>query len=271
MPFLMLRDGTRIHYRLRGRGAPAFLFVHGWCSNLAHWDAQVRHFARRHRVLAVDRRGHGRSGVSAAGYSAAQHADDLAAVMRRVRMRGAIAVAHAGGGPAALALAAAHPERVRALVLVDSRIGPAARLGDPGDPAGAALEAIAAGLERAEGRAFLRRMYAGFFGPHAGQAGSQALADALRTPLAVAAAEIRSLAIDSEALARSLAQPVLWLSVEAVDQAALAGTFRRVQFGQLVGSGHFPQIEVPEQLDAMIERFVATQGTRRSRDAQQES
>lgn len=258
MPFLTLRDGTRIHYRLRGRGAPAFLFIHGWCSNLAHWNAQIRHFARRHRVLAVDRRGHGRSDAPAEGYTAAQHADDLAAVMRSVRMRGAIAVGHAGGGPAALALAAAHAGLVRALVLVDSRIGPAARLGDPSDPAGVALGGIAAALEGPRGRDSLHQMYAGFFGPHAGRAGKRVLADAVCTPLAVAAAEIRSLAVDSADLARSLAQPVLWLSVEAADQAALAAVFRSVQVGQVVGSGHFPQIEVPAQLNAMIERFVET-------------
>jgi pimeloyl-ACP methyl ester carboxylesterase len=253
-----MRDGTRIHYRMRGRGAPAFVFVHGWCSNLTHWDAQLRHFGRRHRVLAVDRRGHGRSDAPAVGYAADRHAEDLAELMRSVAMRGAIAVGHAGGGPTTLALAAAHPRLVRALVLVDSRIDRAARLGDPSDPAGAALGGVAAALEDARGTDFLRELYGGFFSPHAGRAGRQALEDALRTPLAVAAAEIRSLAIDSEALARSLAQPVLWLSVGAADQAALAAVFRRVQFGQLVGSGHFPHIEVPAQLNAMIERFVAT-------------
>jgi pimeloyl-ACP methyl ester carboxylesterase len=258
VPTLTTAEGTRLFYRVLGRGRPALVFVHGWCSNLEHWSAQLRHFGRRHRVVALDRRGHGRSAAPAGGYTAAQHAADLAAVARRERIRGAVVVAHAGGGPAALAFARAHPDLARALVLVDSRVAPAARLDDPDDPAGAALGAIAARLEGPDGAAALREMYAGFFGPHAGPAGRRALAEALATPLAVAAAELRSLAVDSEALARALAQPVLWLSVAAADQPALARVFRHVQFGQLVGSGHFPHVEVPDQLNAMIARFVAT-------------
>lgn len=258
MPTHTTRDGTRIFYRLRGRGRPAFVFVHGWCSRLEHWDAQVRHFARRHRVLAVDRRGHGRSGVPPAGYTVEQHASDLAELMRAVKLRGAVVAAHAGGGPAALALARNEPRLVRALVLVDSRIGPAARLDDPADPAGAAFAGILAGLAGTQGARQLRTMYAGFFSPHAGRAGRRALAEAMETPLAVAVAELRSLAIDTLAIARELEQPVLWIGVAPADPPLLASAFRNLQLGQVVGSGHFPQLEVPQQVDAMIERFVAT-------------
>jgi pimeloyl-ACP methyl ester carboxylesterase len=144
------------------------------------------------------------------------------------------------------------------VVLVDSRVDPAARLDDPTDPAGAAYAAILARLEGPDGARALRAMYAGFFGPHAGAAGRKALREALATPLPVAAAELRSLTMDTEALAREVSQPVLWLSVAAADQAALGRVFANVQFGQLVRSGHFPQIEVPEQLNAMIARFIAT-------------
>jgi pimeloyl-ACP methyl ester carboxylesterase len=260
MPTHTTRDETRIFYRLRGRGRPALVFVHGWCSRLEHWDAQVRQFARRHRVLAVDRRGHGRSGVPPGGYTVEQHASDLAEVMRAAKLRGAVVVAHAGGGPAALARS--HPELVRALVLVDSRIGPAARLDDPADPAGAAFGAILERLAGPNGAHELRTMYAGFFSPRAGRAGKRAVAEAMETPLAVAVAELRSLVIDTEAIAREVAQPVLWMSAALADQPALASVFRSVQFGQVVGSGHFPQIEVPEQVDAMIERFLAVQQSR---------
>jgi pimeloyl-ACP methyl ester carboxylesterase len=253
-----MSDGTRIFYRALGRGRPPLLFVHGWCSNARHWDAQLRHFRRRHRVLAPDRRGHGRSDAPESGYTVAQHADDLAAVARRERIRSAVAVGHAGGGPATLDLARRHPRLVRAVVLVDSRVDPAARLDDPTDPAGAAYAAILARLEGPDGARALRAMYAGFFGPHAGAAGRKALREALATPLPVAAAELRSLTMDTEALAREVSQPVLWLSVAAADQAALGRVFANVQFGQLVRSGHFPQIEVPEQLNAMIARFIAT-------------
>lgn len=258
MPVLIANDGARISYTARGTGRPPLLFVHGWCSNAGHWSAQLRHFARRHRVLAPDRRGHGRSDAPESGCSVAQHADDLAALARHERIRSAVAIGHAGGGAATLDLARRHPRLVRAVVLVDSRVDPAARLDDPNDPAGAAYAAILARLRGREGRKALRTMYAGFFSKNAGPAGRRALREALETPLPVAAAELESLTLDAESIAREVVQPVLWLSVAAADQTKIAGLFSNVQFGQLVGSGHFPQIEVPDQLNAMIDRFVGT-------------
>lgn len=256
MATLTTSDGTRIHYETRGTGRPALLFVHGWCSNLGHWRAQTRHFAKRHRVLALDRRGHGRSDVPAQGYTAKQHAADLDELARRERLRSAIVVGHAGGGPTVLELARSYPERVQAVVLIDTMIGPRARLGDPTDPAGVALGAMIDLLEGEHGDARFAEIYSGFFGPHAGNIGREALAEALATPLAVAAAELRSLAISTQAIARQLEQKVLWISVAAADQAAIGKVFRDVQFGQTVGSGHFPHLEVPDQINAMIERFV---------------
>jgi pimeloyl-ACP methyl ester carboxylesterase len=258
MPVLTANDGVRLSYRARGSGRPSFLFVHGWCSNARHWEAQLRHFARQHRVLAPDRRGHGRSDAPERGYTVTQHADDLTALLRLERLRSVIAVGHAGGGAATLDLARRHPRLVRAVVLVDSRVDPAARLDDPNDAAGAAYAAILARLRGREGQKALRTMYSGFFSRNAGAAGRTALREALETPLPVAAAELESLTIDAESIAREVTQPVLWLSVAAADQGRLASLFRSVQFGELVGSGHFPQIEVPDQLNAMIRRFVAT-------------
>jgi pimeloyl-ACP methyl ester carboxylesterase len=77
-------------------------------------------------------------------------------------------------------------------------------------------------------------------------------------PLHVAAADLASLAIDTEGLAARLRQPVLWIGADALDEQHLRCVFRDVQFGRVVGSGHFPQLEVPNQVNAMIERFVAT-------------
>lgn len=50
---------------------------------------------------------------------------------------------------------------------------------------------------------------------------------------------------------------MLWLTVTDADQMAVGKAFRDMQFGQTVGSGHFPQLEVPDQTNAMIERFVS--------------
>ena len=254
-----MEDGVRIHYRMVGAGEPPLVFVHGWCSNLIHWDAQVRYFAKRHRVLAVDRRGHGRSDVPDRGYTAAQHAADLEHVLGEVGIEGAVIVGHAGGGPATLAFARAWPELARAIVLVDTFVGPRASLGRDVNGSRSGLGVMIDQLDAEHGAVAFEAMYRGFFSRHAGVAADRAVDDAMKVPLDIARAELASLAISTQAIARSLTQPVLWISVAQADEARLAKVFRNAQFGRVVGSGHFPQIEVPDQVNAMIDRFLAVQ------------
>lgn len=258
-------DGTRLFYRVRGKGGPTIVFIHGWCSRQSHWDAQMRYFARQHRVLAVDRRGHGRSDSPTQGYSAKQHAADLREILRKERIRNAVLVGHAGGVPATLELTIADPTRVKALVLIDSRIHPAAHLDDPDDPAGAAFRSMIDGIRGPQGARYFKRMYSDLFSRHAGEIGRQAIREALETPREIAADELSSITIDSLSLAKRVRQPVLWLTAGGEDEATIASAFRNVQFGQVVGSGHFPQLEVPDQTNAMIARFIATLGKPRRR------
>ena len=190
MATLTTQDRTKIFYTVRGEGRPPFIFIHGWCSNLTHWDAQMRYFAKGHRVLAVDRRGHGRSDVPEGGYTAKQHAADIAEVARKEKIRNAIVVGHAGGGPSTLEFARSYPQYARAVVMVDAQVGPKAKIGDPKDPFGAQLGGIIDLLNGKNGRAAFKQVYSGFFSEHAGRAGRAAIADAARTPRDVAVAEL---------------------------------------------------------------------------------
>jgi len=249
-------DDTQIAYTVRGRGAPPMVFVHGWCSNRTHWAAQLDHFAPRHRVLAIDRRGQGDSGPSPDGYLPARHAADLAQVMERERLGGAVVVGHAGGCGTVLTLAHRRPDLVAALALVDTYISPRTRMGRPGTAGRSPLGRLVDSLAAPDGPAAFEAMYRGFFSPHAGPVAERAVGEACRVPLEVARADLAGLAVDTEGPARRLRAPVLWLTVAAADEARLGGIFRDVTFGRVVGSGHFPHLEVPGQVNAMIERFV---------------
>ncbi len=258
MATLHTDDGARIHYQVRGEGSPPLFFVHGWCSNLRHWEPQARHFGRAHRILRVDRRGHGRSTTPGTGHHPRQHARDLAAVARAEGISSAILIGHAGGGPSTLELARSYPEIAQAVAVVDSRIGPAVKIGDAADPFGKALGELADSLRGPDAARAFRRVYAGFFGPKADRAVvEQAIDEATRTPIEVAIAELESLQEDTEQIAREIQQPVLWLTAAPADQRRIAQLLRRVQFAQAVGSGHFPQLETPRQLNAMLETFIA--------------
>lgn len=252
MAALTTADGTQIHYEIRGRGLPPMLFVHGWCSNSRHWEPQLAHFEGHHLVLAPDRRGHGESDAPEHGYTAAQHARDLAEVATAEGLTGAVAVAHAGGGPAVLELACSHPEIVGSVVMIDTRIGTGG---------GRGLQVMIDTISGPEGDAAFAELYASFFSESAAELGTAAVADAARTPHHVAVADLAALDVDSVALARQVTQPVLWITAEHADEAALREVFKDIRFGRVVESGHFPQLEVPDQVNAMVGRFVSIAGS----------
>jgi pimeloyl-ACP methyl ester carboxylesterase len=250
-------DGTKVAYRVGGGdGGPDLVFVHGWCSNLTHWDQQLQHFASTHRVLAVDRRGHGRSDISSGGCTPVRHAHDLAAIVRKERLRDIVVVAHAGGGPTALVFADRNPHLVRGLVLIDSNISRRSKLGRPHSPERSALGRLVDQLSGPEARPRFEAIYRGFFSAHAGAIAETAVHDAMKVPLPVARADLAGLAADSESAARRCRRPVLWLTVEPADTVRLRSIFTDLRFGVVVGSGHFPHLEVPAQVNAMIERFL---------------
>ena len=72
------RDGTALAYAEAGVGAPTLVFVHGWTCNRTHFAPQVAQFAPRHRVIAVDLRGHGASDAPEQRYTISGFADDVA-------------------------------------------------------------------------------------------------------------------------------------------------------------------------------------------------
>lgn len=222
------------------------MFVHGWCSDLTTWDHQLRSQASDHRVVALDRRGHGRSDPSRSGYAVEVHAGDLAALLDHTATDHAVVIAHAGGVPAALVLARDRPDLVRALVLVEASLGSgAARSG---------LRRLVAAVRGADGSAVLERTYRSFFTT---LAGDDAIATARAMPIEVAADELAGLAIDSEALARSVRQPVWWVSVGPADHERIGSLFDAVEIVELGGAGHFPQVEAAAAVDGVLAEVIA--------------
>ena len=91
-------DGVEIYYKDWGKGQP-IVFSHGWPLSADDWDAQMLFFLNHgYRVVAHDRRGHGRSSQVADGHDMDHYADDLAAVVARLDLRNAIHVGHSTGG-----------------------------------------------------------------------------------------------------------------------------------------------------------------------------
>lgn len=114
-------DGVHIFYKDWGSGQP-IVFSHGWPLSADDWDTQMMFFLNQgYRVIAHDRRGHGRSTQVANGHDMDHYADDLAAVTKRLDLRDAIHVGHStGGGEVARYLGRHGESRVAAAVFISA-------------------------------------------------------------------------------------------------------------------------------------------------------
>lgn len=139
MGFATAKDGTKIFYREFGEGQP-FVFSHGWPLNADAWDGQMLFLANNgYRVIAHDRRGHGRSDQPATGNDMDTYADDLAAVIDALDLKDAILVGHStGGGEIARYVGRHGTARVAKMVLVGA-VAPVMKVG-PGNPDGVPQE-----------------------------------------------------------------------------------------------------------------------------------
>jgi 3-oxoadipate enol-lactonase len=258
-------NGVTLHYEVTGDVArqPALVFANSLGSDLRIWRAVSDRLAGEFALLAYDLRGHGLSDLGPTPFGIADHAADLAALIGHVGLRRAVVCGVSAGGQVALALAAARPDLVEALVLCDT----AAVIGTPAywdtriaNIEAGGLEAVAdAVLERWFTSAFRRPdnpAYAGYRNMFVRQsaAGYIATARAVRDADLVAAA-------------RGLAVPTLCLAGEADTStppalvAALAELIPGARFELIKGAGHLPCIEQPAIFCDTVRAFLALPAT----------
>ena len=124
MPTITTKDGVEIFYKDWGKGQP-IVFSHGWPLSADDWDAQMLFFLNHgYRVIAHDRRGHGRSSQVADGHDMDHYADDLAAVTAHLDLKNAIHVGHSTGGGEVVHYIARHGESRVAKAAIISAVPP---------------------------------------------------------------------------------------------------------------------------------------------------
>jgi non-heme chloroperoxidase len=133
------KDDTEIYYKDWGKG-PVVTFSHGWPLNSDAWDGQMFFLAQNgFRVVAHDRRGHGRSSQPFSGNDMDGYADDLAAVIEALDLKDAVLVGHSTGGGEVVRYIARHgKERVAKAVLIAAV--PPIMLKTPANPEGLPME-----------------------------------------------------------------------------------------------------------------------------------
>ena len=121
MGTITTKDGVTIFFKDWGKGQP-IVFSHGWPLSADDWDAQMMFFLKHgFRVIAHDRRGHGRSTQTADGHDMNHYADDLAALTAHLNLKNAVHVGHSTGGGEVAHYLGRHGEgRVAKAVLISA-------------------------------------------------------------------------------------------------------------------------------------------------------
>lgn len=247
------RDGVMLAYEEAGSGVPPMLFVHGFGGDHSHFAPQFDYFRRSHRVVAVDRRGHGQSDKPEQDYTIAVFADDLAWLCTELGLYKPVLVVHSMG-MIGLELAAQQPELLSALVILDAPFLPLPEVE-------AGFRQLLAGLGSPAYRQVIQQMAEtlAFLPTDNQERKARIVAGMYATPQHVLVSTWEQfLAYDSATAAAACRIPILHIgSVLPADLTRFKALCPQLVTAQTVGVGHFHQLEAPEQVNAMIDRFLA--------------
>jgi pimeloyl-ACP methyl ester carboxylesterase len=251
----LVRDGVRLWYAASGAGEPPLLFVHGWCCDHSYFAPQLDHFARTHRVLAVDLRGHGKSDKPEQDYTIGGFADDLAAITRSLQLGRVVLIGHSMGAIAILDAAGRYPGLVAAAVLVEPSpivVPPALHA-----PVAAFVEALKGPAYTEAARQHVKEVL--FLPSDDPSRRERVAAEISAAPQHVMASAMEHIFLwDGEEAACACTVPVLLIA--AANQFGDVDRFARLcgtaTIEQIEDVGHFVQLLAPDRVNAMIEHFL---------------
>jgi pimeloyl-ACP methyl ester carboxylesterase len=247
-------DGVEIRYEAAGNGEPAIVFVHGWSCDRTYWREQVAYFAKTRRIVAIDLAGHGESGLGRARYSMEAFGADVKAVVDALGLKRVALVGHSMGGPVTLEAARLMPERVAALVPIDT-------MGRVGQQTSAEEKRAFLDPMRTDFRTttqkFVREM---MFTPRSDPALADLIAlDMASAPVAVAVSALESLFDYDEARAlAAIKAPMRLINADRwpTDLAAARQHKPDLQLAVIPGLGHFLMLEDPAEFNRLLERAL---------------
>ena len=232
----------------------ALLLVHGWTCDSTSFDAQLRHFGAIRRVILPNLRGHGPNDAPVQGYALVDFVDDLRWQLDVLQVDRAIVVGHSMGGNVGLELAVREASRISGVLMIDSVLLPSPE-------ADAAVRNIATLLDEIGLAATLERTSGLLFGDHDDSGLAAGIIKIMAaTPYHVAVPALRSHVVDYDA-GPTLAHCKVPLGYIAAanplaDISRVRELFPKLIAAQTLGAGHFSPIFAPDQVNAMIDRFM---------------
>jgi len=123
-------DSVEINYTVHSEGDHALVFVHGWSCDSKYWDAQVDEFKDEYKIVTIDLAGHGQSGVNREKWDMQHYGADIATVINQLCYHEIILIGHSMGGAVCIEAARQMPDKVLAIVGVDTYLDFSQRFND---------------------------------------------------------------------------------------------------------------------------------------------
>ena len=238
------REGVTLFFNEAGSGM----------ADHTHFAPQFEYFRHDHRIVVVDLRGHGQSDKPQQDYTITGFADDLAWLCRQLGLSKPVVVGHSMGGLVALELAAHFADLTAAIVILDSPVVPPQWFTE-------AMQPFVEALRTPGYREAIRQFLDQFIGFADDPERKASLMDDLSSvPQHVVVSTLESyMAYDTAVAVSKCKVPLLYVSSGPwfTDVTRFLDLCPQLVTGQTVGSGHYHQLEVPEQINTMLDRFLA--------------
>jgi len=247
-------DGVPIHYSVQGKGDPALVFIHCWACNRHFWDNQAAEFSKTYRVVTIDLPGHGESGQGRTNYSIESYGDDVKTVVTKLNLKRVVLVGSSMGGPIALEATRRMPDRVVAIVPVDTLQNVEQHV--PQEQLDAVLKQMQADFKTATTN--LSNQY--FFSPTTPAAVKERIINETIAQKPEVVLPILKAVFSYDALPgiREVKVPIRAINSDRVPTDVTANRKYAPQFDVVIikGTGHYPMLEDPARFNQMLSEIL---------------
>lgn len=248
-------DGVPIHYAVQGKGDPALVFIHCWGCDRNLWENQVSEFSKKYRVVTIDLPGHGQSGQGRTNWSIESYGDDVKTVVTKLGLKRVVLIGSSMGAPIALEATRRMPDRVVAIVPVDSLLDVDQKV--PPDQLDAVFKQLQGDYKGAT-TALLNQF---FFAPGTPAAVKErVLREATSRPPEMAIAILKAVfAYDAAPALKETKVPIHAINGDRSPTNLDANRKYAPQFDAVIikGSGHYPMLEDPARFNQLLTEILS--------------
>lgn len=252
------KDGIPIHYAVQGKGEPSLVFVHCWSCDRNLWQNQVPVFAKTHQVVTIDLPGHGEAGQGRKSWTIENYADDVNTVITKLNLKRVILIGSSMGGPIILEATRRSPERVVAIVPVDTLHNVEDKV--PPEQLEEVLKQLRANYKESV-TGFLNQFF--FSATTPAEVKNRVIKEVTSRPPELAVDILQGIfAYDAAPAMKEVKVPIRAINADLTPTSLEVNRKYAPQFDVVIvkGSGHYPMLEQPAQFNGLLANIIQQVG-----------